>query len=569
MPTKSFFLMFCLCLISACGGGSGGSDTPNSSPVLVNAGADFTLLEGETSDLSGVASGGDGNYSYAWSAPDNIQINHPDTSAAAASIVAPAVTTDTSYTLSLRATDGEGKSGSKTIVMSVTPVNILPEAIIQTNALENYPENSYPVNATITFDASASSDADAQPDAPEIATYLWQQVAGEDVLGEVAKDQPTLTFISPMNLEPTDIDFMLTVTDQEGGEATARVNIRLLGEQGTLPIVDAGKAVSVVSGELLLLYGSSSTEAPRANPLVNLWRHDYDDALIVNNDEQLQTHLIAPLVSTPTDITFELTTTDNFGNQFSDTVTYTVHPPINASINDTGVTQNTNNSSIQTAFLHEYPGQDGHYGSDRIDASGSLKKAGRGDSGFDFTRLNENGDPIDNPALEGSCIRDNTTGLVWESKSTDENSIHYVDNLYTWYQEEGSIGNFEGALNASSTSCSLANGQCNTQALLEQVNRDGRCGFFDWRIPTLQELQSIQHFGRLSAPLADTEYFPLWGSPVGQRLWYWTNQTSADGISDDTARNAWAIDFASGVDNFLNKATEQKVRLVRAGRVKL
>ena len=568
MPTKSFFLICCLCLISACGG-SGGSDTPSSSPVLVNAGADFSLLEGETSDLAGVASGGDGNYSYAWNAPDNIQINHPDTSAAAASIIAPAVTTDTSYTLSLRATDGEGKSGSKTIVMSVSPINILPEATIQTNALENYPENSYPVNATIILDASASSDADPQTDAPEVATYLWQQVAGEDVLGDVPTDQSTLTLISPMHLEPREIDFMLTVTDQEGGQANARVTIKLVGEQGTLPDVDAGKAITVFSGELLLLYGESATQAPNARPLVNLWRHDFGGELTIANEQQLRAHVIAPQVTTSTSIAFELTSTDRFGNQFSDTVTYNVHPPNNAKINDTGVTQNTNDTSIQSAFLHEYPGQDGHYGSDRIDVSGELKKAGRGDKGFDFTRLNKNGDPIDDTSLVGACVRDNTTGLVWESKSADEDSIHYVDNLYTWYQEEGSIGNFEGVINANSTSCTIANGQCNTQALLEQVNQDGLCGFFDWRIPTLQELQSIQHFGKFSAPLADTEYFPLWGSPINQSLWYWTNQTSADGISDDTARNAWAIDFASGVDNFLNKATEQKVRLVRAGRVKL
>jgi hypothetical protein len=41
---------------------------------------------------------------------------------------------------------------------------------------------------------------------------------------------------------------------------------------------------------------------------------------------------------------------------------------------------------------------------------------------------------------------------------------------------------------------------------------------------------------------------------------------SADGVNSDDAQNAWALDFDSGVDNFLNKSSAARVRLVRAGR---
>ncbi len=566
MYKKSLFLFLCAIVLSACGGGSDSAEPISSDPVRVNAGADFSLLEGESSELTGVASGGNGNYSYSWTAPDTVQITHPDTSLANASVLAPVVSTETSFTLTLSATDQEGKSGSKNVVLTVSPVNILPIATIQSNQLENYPSNSYPVNANIVLDASASSDADPQTAEPEIAAYLWQQVAGEDVLEGVQTNDATLQFTSPIDLEPSQIEFMLTVTDQEGGQATERITISLLGERGTLPDVEAGRTNSAFSGELLLLYGESSTQAPNAGALLTEWRHNFAGPLEIDEPEQLYTHVIAPMVSASTEIEFELNALDTFGNQLSDTVIYTVHPPIKSTLNDTGVSVNTNDTSIQTRFLHEYPGQDGHYGSDRIEGSGLLKKAGRGDAGFDFTRLNENGDPVDNLALPFSCVRDNVTGLVWESKDEIPNSIHNANNTYTWYQEEGSTGNFEGEINANSTSCPLDSGECNTQALLEEVNEKGLCGFFDWRIPSHQELQSILHYGRLSAPLVDIDYFPRSGAPINQAIWYWTSQTSADGVSDDTARNAWAIDFASGVDNFLNKSTEQKVRLVRAGR---
>ena len=77
---------------------------------------------------------------------------------------------------------------------------------------------------------------------------------------------------------------------------------------------------------------------------------------------------------------------------------------------------------------------------------------------------------------------------------------------------------------------------------------------------------SLVHFGRTALPRIDTQYFPNTGADSAATLWYWTAQPSADGVSNDAAQNAWAIDFISGVDNFLNKSDAVSIRLVRAGR---
>jgi hypothetical protein len=98
------------------------------------------------------------------------------------------------------------------------------------------------------------------------------------------------------------------------------------------------------------------------------------------------------------------------------------------------------------------------------------------------------------------------------------------------------------------------------------VNASGMCNFRDWRLPSHQELLSLVHFGRNAAPLIDPEYFPNSLTGDNQPVWYWTVNGSADGESTDDALNAWAIDFASGNDNFINKSTAASVRLVRAGR---
>lgn len=231
-------------------------------------------------------------------------------------------------------------------------------------------------------------------------------------------------------------------------------------------------------------------------------------------------------------------------------------------LNDTGVLLQASLDEIGSQHLNDYPGQDGQRGQDKIADNGLLEKAGRGDAGFDFTRLNQNGDEVDNIDLPWRCVRDNITGYVWEIK-TQEAGLHATANSYSWYQENDN-GGFEGELNGAQTSCTLT--QCNTQSYIDAVNAEGLCGFFDWRLPTHDELLSIVHYGQAQPPLVDNDYFPASGDVDDAPLWYWTRQPNADGVQDETAQTAWAIDFLTGTDNFINKRNAARIRLVRAGR---
>lgn len=553
-------------MLTACGGsGADSTPAPERRAVLVNAGVDVTVAEGERVTLTGAASGGDGVYSFSWNVPDGVVIEHPDPSLPDASLTAPVVAQSTSYTLTLVAVDSEGAQGSKSVALTVTPINILPVANITANAVDNYAAKSYPVAAQITLDGSGSFDTDPQTDEADIAAYAWQQVAGDDLLRDVVVNESVLTFTAPIILSPATAEFMLTVTDQEGAQATDRVTLTFLGEQGTLPKVSAGKPLAVFSGEQMSLFGEVTSDAPNAAPFELTWQHDFAGELSIAEPTQLHTVAQAPLVQLATDIRFELIAIDVFDNTMASVVTYTVYPPQKSLINDTGLSVSADATSVESTYVSSFPGQDAQFGNDRIESSGLLNKTGRGENGFDFTRLNENGDPVDDLSQPWRCVRDNITGLVWETKNSAENDLHNADQKFTWYQEADN-GNFEGAVNAASESCHVASGECNTSAFIAEVNQAGLCGFFDWRIPTHGELQSILHYGRSVSTLLDSEYFPFPTISPQPFLWYWTNQSSADGVSDSTARNAWAIDFATGVDNFLNKTTEQRVRLVRAGR---
>jgi hypothetical protein len=241
-----------------------------------------------------------------------------------------------------------------------------------------------------------------------------------------------------------------------------------------------------------------------------------------------------------------------------------IKPFPNHPLNDTGVILQATDSQVSSGYQGDYPGQDGQRGQDIMHANGLSEKAGRGVQGFDFTRLDDIGDQVDDETLSWSCVRDNVTGLIWGAK-TDAltTTLHSNSHSYSWYQSDQE-GDFDGDLNGVDTSCSITN--CNTQDYIIEVNSQGLCNFRDWRLPTHNELLSILHLGQITAPMIDADYFPNTTDSLNTPVWYWTLNSSADGFANEQAQNAWAIDFTSGNDNFLNKSTAGKVRLVRAGR---
>lgn len=193
-----------------------------------------------------------------------------------------------------------------------------------------------------------------------------------------------------------------------------------------------------------------------------------------------------------------------------------------------------------------------------------LKKPVGWEQGFDFTRLDATGDEVDDDTSSWGCVRDNITGLIWGSK-TDflTTTLHSNNYSYSWYQSNED-GDFYGDESGAAANCSVSN--CITQQFITEVNSQGLCNFRDWRLPTHNELLSILHLGQTVAPVIDTAYFPSTTDSLIAPVWYWTQVQSADGFNNEQAQNAWAIDFSSGNDNFLNKSTAGRVRLVRAGR---
>lgn len=214
-------------------------------------------------------------------------------------------------------------------------------------------------------------------------------------------------------------------------------------------------------------------------------------------------------------------------------------------LNDTGITwsgnyeSGNNNECVAgtNGYDNFHTAQDCSHGRDADAAVGTLIKVGGGSGGFDFSKLDANGNSLPADATEWSCVRDNHTGLVWEVK-TDDGGIHDKDNTYRW-----------GGLGADSFGSTFYN---DWNSLVNGANSEQLCGFSDWRVPYVNELIGILSIDR-TAPNIDESYFP--NTPSGP---FWASSAHAYG-----QQYAWTVYFDSGASGLGGRDSFRSVRLVR------
>lgn len=207
------------------------------------------------------------------------------------------------------------------------------------------------------------------------------------------------------------------------------------------------------------------------------------------------------------------------------------------SLNDSGVAGCTDLSMRNLPCpVPTLPNQDADQGRDAAARNGQLVKAGFGPAGFDFTKLDANGDPLPDDATAWPCIRDNVTGLIWEVPA--DSGLTSAQNLYSWYQPDpllngGDPGQPDGG--------SCIGSRCDTDAFIQALNDASQCGFQDWRLPTRRELFSLADFSRIDPGIV-VEAFP--NRPPNFDRFFWTSTTSASTSTVGFA--AWAMYVATG-----------------------
>ena len=148
------------------------------------------------------------------------------------------------------------------------------------------------------------------------------------------------------------------------------------------------------------------------------------------------------------------------------------------------------------------------------------------------------------------CVLDPGTGLMWQVHG-ETAGLHDAANRYSWYSTDKQRHMSEPG-RADGGQCQGS--PCDTQALVEAVNREQLCGHSDWRLPDREELFSLADERLLESGLmVDTAFFP---GAVPEE--YWTQ-----GTFRLYPESAWAVNFGNGLDRADYKTEAKSVRLVR------
>ncbi|MFM4704743.1 DUF1566 domain-containing protein [Aeromonas bivalvium] len=151
------------------------------------------------------------------------------------------------------------------------------------------------------------------------------------------------------------------------------------------------------------------------------------------------------------------------------------------------------------------------------------QEASLGQTPLRYRKLDGKGQPLADNADQWECVEDLNTGLVWEKKLDDADSPRDLHKVFAW-----EFGNYHPSQAELDYACPQGEAICSTEQYRQWLNAQQLCGIGHWRLPTAQELGSLQHYGSLARQdgqlvSLDVRYFPDVGPSSGDFDGsYWT-----------------------------------------------
>ena len=123
-----------------------------------------------------------------------------------------------------------------------------------------------------------------------------------------------------------------------------------------------------------------------------------------------------------------------------------------------------------------------------------------------YTKLDANGQELPSSATSWSCVKDKTTGLVWEEKTNDGG----VRDKNWRYRHLHNSGGYAGTVDYNGqTLCKGGLGSCDPYSYINVVNSQSLCGSTSWRLPLKGEFGGIAQINAGGTPPhIDQAFFP-------------------------------------------------------------
>jgi hypothetical protein len=282
----------------------------NHSPIA-DAGSNQTVNEGTVVTLNGTGSSDlDGDtLTYSWVQTAGSEVSLDDPISATPSFAAPSVDTNGDIlTFELTVTDNDLLTSTDEVSVVIQDVNVPPIANAGTNQ-------------TVSEGDLVTLNGTATDDSSQDLTLSWTQLVGPSVvLSDITKGNATFT--APLVSADTLLEFLLTVTDADGAQASDTVSITILNVNQP-PVANAGGNQTINENSTVILDGTLSTDSD--GTIVSFsWAQTLGPSVALNNATIASPSFMAPQANEDSVLAFELTVSDNEGAVGTDLVTITV-----------------------------------------------------------------------------------------------------------------------------------------------------------------------------------------------------------------------------------------------------
>ena len=539
--------------LSACGG-AGSSIEPLFAPTINNQPAAQSVAEGQTATFS-VTAAGTAPLIYQW------QKNSTDISGAtSATYTTPATAIgDNGAQYSVVVFNGAGTATSDKATLTVSAASGgLGAPVIGTQPANQ----SVAVGQTAKFSVTATGTG--------TLTYQWQK-NGTDIPGATSS-----TYTTPITvIGDTGTQYSVVVGNSADKVASSKATLTVTaaavapaittqpanqsvteGQTATFSVTATGtapltyqwkKGDTVISGATSSTYTTPATSSADNAAVFTVVVSNSAGTTVTSSNATLTVTAAVEVAVAPAITTQPLTQTVAPGNTATFTVTATGTAPLiyqwkKGGTDISGATSNTyttpatvigDNNAMFTVLVSNSAGN--------VTSNSATLTVNR----YSLV-ANASGGFYDRT----ECVKDNSTGLVWEGKTASPATSRLGTDTYTNYDDANSAQKPSGGTYVNPTQTEI-DASTNSIGYKNSVNTSALCGYTDWRLPTKDELFGI--VASSGSPRIDTTWFPN-----TQASYYWSSSPSV-GYS----YYAWYVYFDTGVPGSFGRYFSSYVRLVR------